>query len=66
VTYNDTGITEEERLAFMNGMETDKSYDIKRGGDGEYYVDKVMRKHVKEGMEEFLVKWIGYPLNEAI
>ena len=31
--YDDTGVTEEERLAFMNGMETDKPDDIKRGGD---------------------------------
>ena len=28
-------------------------------------MDKVMRMHVKEGREEFLVKWIGYPLSEA-
>ena len=59
------GVTEEERQAFMNWMETDKPDDIKRGSDGEYYVEKVIKMHVKEGMEEFLVKWIDYPWSEA-
>ncbi len=49
----------------MNGMETDKPDDIKRGGDGEYYVEKVIKMRLKEGREEFLVKQIGYPLSEA-
>ncbi len=49
----------------MNGMETDKPNDIKRGSDGEYYVEKVIKMRVKEGREEFLVKWIDYPLSEA-
>ena len=65
MTCEDTGITEEERQAFMNGMETDKPDDIKRGSDGEYYVEKVIKMHLKEGREEFLVKWIDYPLSEA-
>ena len=65
MTYYDTGITEEERQAFMNQMETDKPDDIKRGNDGEYYVEKVIKMRVKEGMEEFIVKWIDYPLSEA-
>ena len=60
-----TGVTEEERQAFMNRMETDKPDDIKRGSDGEYYVEKVIKMRVKEGREEFLVKWIDYPLSEA-
>ena len=60
-----TGITEEERQAFMNRLETDKADDIKRGSDGEYYVEKVIKMRVKEGREEFLVKWIDYPLSEA-
>ncbi len=46
-------------------METDKPDDIKRGSDGEYYVEKVIKMHLKEGREEFLVKWIGYPFSEA-
>ena len=58
MTYYDTGVTEEERQAFMNGMETDKPNDIKRGSDGDYYVEKVIKMHVKEGRKEFLVKWI--------
>ncbi len=49
----------------MNRMETDKVDDIKRGSDGEYYVEKVIKMHIKEGREEFLVKWIDYPLSEA-
>ena len=40
----------------MNGMETDKPNDIKRGSDGDYYVEKVIKMLVKEGREEFLVK----------
>jgi hypothetical protein len=34
LTYDDTGVTDEERKAFMNGMETAKPNDIKRGSDG--------------------------------
>ena len=60
-----TGVTEEERQAFMNRMETDKPDDIKRGSDGEYYVEKVIKMRLKKGREEFLVKWIDYPLSEA-
>ncbi len=60
-----TGVTAVESRAFMNRMETDKADDIKRGSDGEYYVEKVIKMNVKEGREEFLVKWIGYPLSEA-
>ena len=57
-----TGVTEEERQAFMNRMETDKPDYIKRGSDGEYYVEKVIKMHVKEGREEFLGKRIDYTL----
>ena len=60
-----TGVTEEEHQAFINRMETDKPDDIKRGSDGKYYVEKVIKMRVKEGREEFLVKWIDYPLSEA-
>ncbi len=49
----------------MNRMKTDKPDDIKRGSDGKYYVEKVIKMRLKEGREEFLVKWIGYPLSEA-
>ncbi len=51
-----TGVTEEERQAFMNRMETDKVDDIKRGSDGEYYVEKVIKMRLKEGRKEFLVR----------
>jgi hypothetical protein len=46
-------------------METAKSDDIQRGSDEEYYVEQVLEMRVKDGRDEFLVKWIGYPLNEA-
>jgi hypothetical protein len=46
-------------------METAKPDDIQRGSDEEYYVEKVLEMRVKDGRDEFLVKWIGYPLNEA-
>ena len=49
----------------MNRMETDKPDDIKRGSDGKYYVEKVIKMRVKEGREEFLEKLIDYPLSEA-
>ncbi len=66
MTYYDTGITEEERQAFMNGMETDKTDDINKESDGEYYVEKVIKMRVNKGREEFLVKWIDYPLSERL
>ena len=65
MTCEDTGVNEEEWQAFMNRMETDKPDDIKRGSDREYFVEKVIKMRVKEGREEFLVKWIDYPLSEA-
>ncbi len=46
-------------------METAKTDDIQKGSDEEYYVEHVLEMRVKDGRDEFLVKWIGYPLNEA-
>jgi hypothetical protein len=34
---DDTGVTEEERQVFVNGMETAKTDDIQRGSDEEYH-----------------------------
>ncbi len=60
------GITDEERKAFMTRMLPEQIADIKGEDDGEFYVEKVIKMHVnKEGREEFLVKWVGYPLSEA-
>ena len=39
---DDTGVTEEERQAFVNVMETAKPDDIQRGSDEEYYVEQVL------------------------
>ena len=60
------GITEEERKAFMTQMLPEQIADIKGKDDREFYVEKVIKmRDNKEGREEFLVKWVGYPLSEA-
>ena len=60
------GITDEERKAFMMQMLPEQTADIKEEDGGEFYVEKVIKMCVnKEGREEFLVKWVGYPLSEA-
>ena len=60
------GITDEERKAFMTWMLPEQTADINVEDGGEFYVEKVIKMHVnKEGREEFLVKWVGYPLSEA-
>jgi len=67
-------ITDEERKAFMKGFPdrkrnyvgSDKT-DNSKGEDKEkFFVEKVIKRRVnKEGKEEFLVKWVGYPLSQA-
>ena len=66
-------ITDEERQAFMkefsdkkrNDIGSDRTDDIKRE-DEDFFVEKVIKMRVnKRGKEEFLVKWVGYPLSEA-
>ena len=60
------GITDEERKAFMMQMLPEQTADIKGEDVGEFYLEKVIKMHVnKKGREEFLVKWVGYPLSEA-
>ncbi len=60
------GITDEERKAFMTRMVSEQTADIKGEDDGEFFVGKVIKICVnKKGTEEFLVKWVGYPLSEA-
>lgn len=35
------------------------------GADGEIFmIERIVRKRVKQGRKECLVKWIGYPHNE--
>ena len=67
-------ITDEERKAFMKGFPDRKRNDLVsgrtddiKGGDGEnFFVEKVIKMRVnKKGKEEFLVKWVGYPLSQA-
>jgi len=67
-------ITDEERQAFMtefsdrkgNDGGSDGTDDIKREDEEKFYVEKVIKMRVnKKGKEEFLVKWVDYPMNEA-
>jgi hypothetical protein len=67
-------ITDEERQAFMkefsdrkrNDIGSDRTDDIKGEDEEKFFVEKVIKMHVnKRGKEEFLVKWVGYPLSEA-
>jgi hypothetical protein len=67
-------ITDEERKAFMEGFPVRKrndqvsgSTDGMNGEDEEnFFVKKVIKMHVnRKGKEEFLVKWVGYPLSRA-
>ena len=60
------GITDEERKAFMTGMVSEQTADIEGEDDEKFFVEKVIKMCVnKKGREEFLVKWLGYPLSEA-
>ena len=59
------GITHEERKAFLTGMVSEQTADIKEDV-GEFFVKKVIKMHVnKKERDEFLVKWVGYALSEA-
>jgi hypothetical protein len=67
-------ITDEERQAFMkefsdrkrNDIGSDRTDDIKGEDEENFFVERVIKMRVnKKGKEEFLVKWVGYPLNEA-
>jgi hypothetical protein len=67
-------VTDEERKAFMKGLPdrkrddlvSDRTDDIKGENEEKFFVEKVIRMHVnKKGKEEFLVKWVGYPLSQA-
>ena len=67
-------ITDEERQEFMkefsnkkrNDIGSDRTDDIKEEDEDTFFVEKVIKMRVnKRGKEEFLVKWVGYPLSEA-
>ena len=67
-------ITDEERKAFMKGFPDEKRKDQVSGrtddmnGEDEenFFVEKVIKMRVNgKGEEEFLVKWVGYPLSQA-
>ncbi len=50
------GIIDEERKAFMTGMVSEQTADIKGNDDGEFFVEKVIKMCVnKKGRKEFLV-----------
>ena len=67
-------ITDEERKALMKGFSEKKrnnlvsgrTDDIKGEDEERFFVEKVIKMPVnKKGKEEFLVKWVGYPLSQA-
>ena len=68
-------ITDEERKAFMNNVPgMVKSGDLASQTNNyideeeqeKFFVEKVIKMRVsKKGKEEFLVKWVGYPLSQA-
>jgi hypothetical protein len=67
-------ITDEERKEFMKGFPDKKTNDQVSGrtndinGEDEekFFVEKVIKMRVnRKGEEEFLVKWLGYPLSQA-
>ena len=67
-------ITDEERQAFIkefsnrkrNDIGSVQTDDIKGEDEENFFVKKVIKMCVnKRGEEEFLVKWVGYPLSEA-
>ena len=60
------GITDEERKAFMMQMLPEQTADIKGEDNGESLWKRLSKCMLtKRGGEEFLVKWVGYPLSEA-
>ncbi len=42
------GITDEERKAFMTGMVSKQTFDVKGGDVGEFFVEKVIKMHVNK------------------
>ena len=67
-------ITDEERKAFIKGFPDKKrndqvsgrTNDINGEDEEKFFVEKVIKMHVnRKGEEEFLVKWLGYPLSQA-
>ena len=50
-----------------NDNGSDQTDDIEGEEEENFFVERVIKMRVsKRGKEEFLVKWIGYPLSEAI
>ena len=67
-------ITDEEREAFIKGFPDKKrndqvsgrTNDINGEDEEKFFVEKVIKMRVnRKGEEEFLVKWLGYPLSQA-
>ena len=49
-----------------NDLVSDRTDDIKGGDEEKFFVENVIKMCVnKKGKEEFLVKWVGYPLRQA-
>jgi len=62
-------VTDEERKAFMKGFHdrkriSDRTDGIKGEGDKKFFAEKLIKMGFnKNGKEEFLVQWVGYPLS---
>ena len=50
----------------INDAGSDRTDNSKGEDEEKFLVEKVIKMHVnKKGKEEFLVKWVGYPLSQA-
>jgi len=49
-----------------NDLVSDRTDDMEGEDEEKFFVEKVIKMRVnKKGKEEFLVKWVGYPLSQA-
>ena len=53
------GITDKERKAFMTGMVSEQTADIKGEYDEEFIAEKVIKMHIKRGGQIFLWNGLG-------
>ena len=50
----------------INDIGSDRTDNSKGEDEEKFFLEKVIKMHINiKGKEEFLVKWVGYPLSEA-
>ncbi len=50
----------------INDIGSDRTDNSKGEDEEKFFLEKVIKMHInKKGKEEFLVKWVGYPLSQA-